>query len=246
MITEIPVLNNGYVMYVRHMGDDMSPVEDARMSTDNLSGIDVEKDDKLREYLWKNQHTSPFEGCVLCLELKVPLFILHQMDRHRTIDFGAIEHTIETYDEFRKFSSRNEKSGRYSSFKDEFYIPDPSRIKMQSKNNKQGSGQELDKQTQEEFVHMLGFHTRQTYDTYKEYLDKGVALEVDRMFIMPHVYTKIRITANLLNWFKFLRLRLDSHAQYEVQVYAIAVEQIVKELWPKCWTLFDKYSKINS
>ena len=122
---EYKVLDKGYVKYVRHMGDDLSPVEDARMSTNNPTGVDIAKDDKLREFLWKNQHTSPFEGCVLTVEMKIPLFTLHQLDRHRTLDINGFE---ETYDDFRKYTSRNEFSGRYAEFPDEFYIPSLKRL----------------------------------------------------------------------------------------------------------------------
>lgn len=237
----IPRLDKGYVKYVRHMGDDNSPVEDARMSTGTLTGVDVVKDDKLREYLWKNNHTSPFEGCSLTVELKIPLFVLHQLDRHRTLDIEAIE----TYDEFRKFTSRNEFSGRYAEFSDQFYVPSYDRIGGQDFLNKQGTSGTLP-----EFVAVnvgtgIDQHNKQSYEGYQAALAMGVSKELARLLLPNTIYTKIRITSNLLNWFKFLRLRLEAHAQWEVRTYAEGIEQIIVNLWPKCHFLFDKYTKVK-
>ena len=39
-------------------------------------------------------------------------------------------------------------------------------------------------------------------------------------------------TANLLNVLKFLTLRTDEHAQYEIRVYANAIVELIKEIVP--------------
>lgn len=236
----IKVLDKGYVKYISHMGDDNTPLEFARMSTGNETGVDTVKDDRLREYLWKNSHVSPFESCVLTVEMKLPLFVLRQLDRHRTL--GVEETYIESYDTFRKYSSRNEFSGRYAEFEDEFYIPDLDRIKGQDKINKQGSEGELSNQLKKEFRENLECYNQNTFKEYEIQLDGGTSKELSRLFIMQNVYTKIRITASLLNWFNFLRLRLDEHAQWEVRQYAEAIANIIKDRWPKCYNLFNKHT----
>lgn len=238
---EYKVLDKGYVKYVRHMGNDNSPVEDARMSTGNLTGVDIEKDNKLRSYLWKKGHTSPFEGCVLTLEMKIPLFVLHQLDRHRTLDIAAIE----TYDEFRKFTSRNEFSGRYAEFKDEFYIPSYTRIGGQDFINKQGTSNTIPEYNAVTVSSGIEVHNKSSYEAYQATLALGVSKELARLLLPNTIFTKIRITSNLLNWFKFLRLRLEAHAQWEVRMYAEAIEKIIMELWPKCHALFDEYTKVK-
>jgi thymidylate synthase (FAD) len=58
--------------------------------------------------------------CEVKLHLKLPIFVMRQLVRHRT-------------------SSLNEYSGRYSIMTDEFYVPDLADIKPQSSNNKQCS-----------------------------------------------------------------------------------------------------------
>lgn len=234
----IKVLDKGYVNLIRHMGDDISIVEDARMSTDNKSNIDVAKDDNLRNYLWKNAHTSPSEGCVMTVEMKIPLFVLRQLDRHRTLDIDNLE--INDYDEFRKYTSRNEFSGRYAEFDDEFYFPEPSRIQKQDSVNKQGSGSSFTLDEAQAIIESLKEDCFDSYLHYQVMIKKGLAKELARIWIPVNVYTKIRVTANLLNWLKMLKLRLDPHAQYEVRVYAEAIAEIIKQLWPKAWQVFEE------
>lgn len=238
---EIKVLDKGYVKYVRSMGDDLSPLEDARMSTNNPTGVDEVKDDRLREHLWKNQHTSSFEGCVITLEIKIPLHILHQLDRHRTTDIGAIE----TYDGFRKYTSRNEFSGRYAVLPEEFYIDDEASIKAQDTINKQGSKGELSSVVKNRFIENVKAHSKAGFELYNQALQDGISREKARVLVSPNVYTKIRITANLVNWFKFLVLRLDKHAQFEIQEYARAIDAIINQYWPKCSAVFHKYNKFG-
>lgn len=235
----IQVLDKGYVKYIRHMGDDLSPVEDARMSTGNPTGVDKIKDDKLRKRLWDDQHTSSFEGCVLCIELKLPLFVLRQIERHRTLDINDVE--ITSSDDFRKYTSRNEFSGRYAEFKDEFYIPTPERLVLQDVNNKQASGRRQLNESDCNFViECLTENRRTVYKDYDWLLNIGVSKEVARMALPGAIYTKIRITANMLNWFKFLKLRLAEDAQWEVREYAKAIASIIQELWPDCFKLFSE------
>lgn len=244
MTKSINVLDKGYVKYVRHMGTDLSPVEDARMSTNNPTGVDKNKDDKLRRRLWKDQHTSPFEGCVLCIEMKVPLFILRQIERHRTLDIEDIE--ISEADEFRKYTSRNEFSGRYAEFEDEFYVPFVDRFELIDKQNKQASGREIPANY---ISHSAGrsileadmeLYFQKSYEEYEKLLSRGVSRELARLVLPVAIYTNIRITANLLNWFKFLKLRLAKDAQWEVRQYAEAISNITKELWPECYKLFEE------
>ncbi len=49
----------------------------------------------------------------------------------------------------------------------------------------------------------------------------------------------------LPNFPYFFALRLDTHAQYEIRVYAEAMAQIVKEKVPLAWKAFEDY-KLNS
>src|SRR5258708_5974139 len=102
--------NLAYVALVDSMGDEWTPAEDARMSTDK-GRLGPEKDAPLQNRLLRDRHTSPFEGVVVKVEMYVPLFVLRELDRHRTLDKNS---EIDLPEEgLRKWFSRNEMSGRY-------------------------------------------------------------------------------------------------------------------------------------
>ena len=206
----------GYVRLLRSMGTDESIIEDARMSTGKgFQGWD--KDLKLLERLWKHQHTSAFEGCSFTVEVKAPMFIIRQWQRHRTQSF-------------------NEWSARYSELEDEFYIP--TIVRKQDTKNKQGSTQDLQPASQAWFRKAVEGHYSSVYDTYQAAIQAGVCREQARIILPIGVYTKMRATANLLNWLKFLRLRMADDAQEEMREYATCVADIVKQLYPRTWSVY--------
>lgn len=256
MNDEVPVLDQGYVKLVSHMGDDLTPLEAARMSTDTETGVDTKKDDSLRKRLWRLEHSSPFEMNEACFELMIPMFGLRQIDRHRTIavsnhfrqvEGGLVEeifHPEETvdYDEFRKFTSRNEFSGRYSVMPDIYYEPPLERIKGKSATNKQGSGDGLDEEARKRVQLIIKNTTDLTRQAYEAILEEGVASELARIVLPQSQYTKIRIKACLLNWFKFLKLRLPHEAQEETRMYAQAIARGLRRLWPASFEVFEEYT----
>jgi thymidylate synthase (FAD) len=236
----INVLDKGYVKFVDSMGTDLSPIESARMSTDNPTGMDEVKDDKLREFLWKNNHTSPFESLILTVEMKLPIVVLRELDRHRSID---IDNTvIDTQSDFRKYNSRNEFSGRYAEMPNEYYIPNMDRVQAQSTTNKQGSSNGLSESVQSHFIAYSEGIADESYRSYTQFLEKGLAREVARFNLPLSQYTKVRVSANFVNWAKTLKLRLAEDAQWEIRQYAHAIADIIKELWPKTYQVFEKYS----
>jgi thymidylate synthase (FAD) len=220
------------------MGTDMSPVMDARVSTATESN--PTRDDALREYLWENRHTSPFESMVMQIELKVPLYILRQLERHRTVDNddGVI---VESLDEnMRKWFSPNEQSGRYSVFEEEYYIPDE--IKGQDTINKQGSSEKLDEELSEEFQDTLKESNGSDFSTYEYFIDKGVSKETARSFLHLNVYTTRRMTGSFLNWSDLLKQRRTKHAQREAKQYADAIFTVIQQIWPRSAELLEEYT----
>jgi len=117
--------NIGFVNLVNSMGDDLTVVNSARVSYSGHSESFTDKDKKLVRYLLKNNHSSPLEHVQFTFNIKVPLMIERQWNRHRTW----------------KYFSLNEVSRRYSSENIEFYIP--KEFRLQSDNNKQMSSGEL-------------------------------------------------------------------------------------------------------
>ena len=82
------------------------------------------------------------------------------------------------------------------------------------------------------------FRSKQTYDIA---IQNNVARELARVVIPVGNYTEWYWKMDLHNLLHFLRLRLDSHAQYEIRVFAEAIAHFVKKLCPVTWAAFECY-----
>ena len=216
----INCLDKGFVRLVDWMGSDQRIVQSARVSYGE--GTKTVREDKgLIDYLMRHAHTSPFEQVQFTFHVKMPIFVARQIVRHRT-------------------AKLNEISGRYSILKDEFYEPDVSRMVKQSKDNKQGSSEEL-LEDAESFLQSVKDEQFEMYDNYTEYIQGGMAKEMARINLPLAIYTEWYITFDLHNLFHFLKLRLDSHAQYEVRVYADAKYNLIKDIVPFACEAFEKH-----
>lgn len=233
------VLDHGYVMLVDYLGDDDSPLVAARMSTSTPTGEDVVRDARLRRRLWKDKHTSPFEMCELVVEIQCPIFVLRQLDRHRTIKHGGEVDCIDSVDEhIRSFMSRNEFSGRYSVMEDILYVPREERIRGRSAINKQGSGDMLSTEDQRQAVELIASANRAMMLAYQTLVAMGVSNEVSRIILPLSTYTRLQLKGSLLNWFKFLDLRLAPDVQEETRAFVVQIASIVRSLWPATWAVF--------
>lgn len=214
MNNQINVLNHGTIRLVDHMGSDLSVVRSARVSYDAewRTGEDAGKDAKLINYLMKNRHTSPFESVTFTFEVKAPIFVFRQWHRHRTWSF-------------------NEISARYSELPEEFYVPELDKITTQSVNNKQ---QRTDEQlpTAINIQQAINSACQGAFASYKALLEAGCARELARGVLPVNTYSKMFATIDLHNLLGFIRLRDHSHAQYEIQVYAQAMLELIKPIVP--------------
>jgi thymidylate synthase (FAD) len=114
----------GYVHLLETLGDQYTPAEDARTST-GKGRLGPEKDKALQERLIRDGHTSPLEGVVLKFEICAPLFVVRELDRHRTLDKLSESDPFDVSPEegLRKWFARNEMSGRYIQMPDLYYHP---------------------------------------------------------------------------------------------------------------------------
>ena len=229
----IPVLDKGFVRVIDYMGDDSAIVQAARVSY-GKGTKQTNQDRGLIHYLMRHRHTTPFEMCDIKFHIKLPIFIARQWIRHRT-------------------ASVNEYSARYSIMSNEFYIPRPEDMAMQSKNNKQGRDNILSPQESEKLLKLLHDDADRCYEHYQEMINEDVegniinednpslARELARMNLTLNYYTEWYWKINLHNLFHFLSLRADSHAQYEIRVYAEAMLDIVKQWVPYAYEAFMEY-----
>lgn len=215
-MSEIKVLDYGFVRLVDVMGDDSSIVQAARVSYGGGTKT-PEEDEKLIKYLMKMRHTSPFEQVEFKFHCKMPIFVARQWVRHRT-------------------ASINEYSGRYSAIKDEYYIP--KNIYRQSTTNKQGSGEEH--AASPEMLKDIKNLCEKAFKLYNDMIIVGVAKEQARIILPLNCYTEWYWKIDLHNLLHFLKLRLDITAQYEIREYAKAIETIIKPIIPVTYKAFEK------
>ena len=210
---EYPVLDKGFVRLVDYFGGDQRIVQSARVSYGEGTKS-VSQDGALIDYLLRHQHTSPFEQVVMTFHVKMPIFVARQWVRHRT-------------------GRMNEVSGRYSIMKDEFYVPAEDKVSPQSTDNKQGRATEaFDKETADKIIAQLEKGQKDAYENYSELIDSGLAREIARINLPLSLYTEFYWEMDLHNLFHFLKLRLDSHAQYEIRVYAQVILEMCRKVAP--------------
>lgn len=220
---EEKVLDHGFVRLLNLAGpvrradrlfdaDDIDPALTARLSfggsVEDARPREVEL--KLVDYLLTHKHTTPIEMIEVWLEMKLPVFVARQFVRHRTV-------------------SINEVSARYTKLEPEFYVPKARDVGVKSKSNKQGRdrvGVGLG-WGQRAFVEALEVNNNECYDEYTQALEDGIPNELARCLLPLNVYTRWVWKQNLHNLMHFVRLRLDSHAQWEAQEYARAVVRLV-------------------
>ena len=136
----------------------------------------------------------------------------------------------------------NEYSGRYSEMPQIFYTPKQEHCGLQSSDNKQGrSGTTLTDEEYLEFLADLESSREQDTKFYKKWASKGLARELARTELPLSTYTYMYWQMDLHNLFHFLRLRLDSHAQYEIRAYAEVFAGFAKLIAPIAFEAFEDY-----
>ena len=181
----------------------------------------VSEDRGLIRYLLRHRHTTPFEMVEFKFHVAMPMFIARQWIRHRTANV-------------------NEYSARYSVVPDQFYKPERKNIRSQSQVNMQGSGEAVDDLTADEFLTYLDACEDQ-YKAYEKLLEKGLTREQARIGLPVSAYTQWYWKCDLHNIFHFLSLRMDSHAQQEIQDYAYAMFALIKPIVPMACEAFEDY-----
>jgi thymidylate synthase (FAD) len=219
---KFPVLDQGFVCLVDVMGEDSSIVQAARVSYGE--GTKKVSDDRtLLRYLMRHQHTTPFEMAEIKLLVRVPMDCWRQWIRHRT-------------------ASVNEYSTRYSVAIDAAYSTAHEEWRTQSESNRQGSGGFFDADAGRSLTDEEAKLHHYTREIYEQRIGQGVAREQARKDLPLSTYTEAYWKVDLHNLFRFLGLRMESNAQYEIRKYATTIgEKIVQPLFPHCWEAFVDY-----
>lgn len=213
---KIKCLDNGFVEYMTHTQDgDLLVVNAARCSFDKQhEEFDPEADGKLIHYLARHKHLLPFRHPSLTIRVHMPIFVARQAMKHQV---GM---------------SWSEVSRRYIKSAPDFEVP--ATLRKKADNVKQGSSWKTHKFS-EQYVSMMERQQRECLELYEAMLEDGVAPEQARSVLPQSMYTTAVWTGTLLAWSHFCKMRSDSHAQREIQVYAEAVDKIAEQLFPVSW-----------
>jgi len=216
------VLDKGFVRVIDYMGCDEAIVQAARVSYGDGTKT-KRQDEALINYLVKYKHTSPLEMCEVKFHIKLPIFIARQWIRHRTANV-------------------NEVSARYSILPQDFYIPSPQNISVQSTDNKQGRGKTLSPEQAQKVMQILQQDAQTCYQNYEDMINShNLARELARINLTLNFYTEWYWKIDLHNLLHFLNLRLHPHAQYEIREYAQIMFKIVQKWCPFAAGAFSKH-----
>tara|TARA_Y100001963_G_scaffold47407_1_gene66807 strand:- start:12 stop:710 length:699 start_codon:yes stop_codon:yes gene_type:complete len=225
---KIDVLDKGYIEVVDSLGDDLTPVNAARVSFGGRSEKFTDKDRRLSKFLIKHKHFSPFRHQHVMMIIKAPEFVMRQWYKHVV----GIETTSSSV---TKDHAWNEISGRYVEV-EEYYVPEVYRA--QSDDNKQASEGEVEDQKgalqswEDSIVHAKIF--------YEGLLRRGVAKEQARAVLPLSQYTQVWWTASFQSIMNFIELRDEKTAQVEIQEYARALKEIMLEKFPETTKLWEE------
>jgi len=218
METMITCLDHGYVRLVDSMGTDISIVRAARVSYAAQPRGDGQ-DERLLRYLLEHKHTSPFEHVQFTFEVCAPIFVFRQWHRHRTWSF-------------------NEVSGRYTALPEACFVPAPDTITTQSTSNKQMRTAQLHPDAAR-FAALIRASNLAARIAYEKLLEEGCPRELARVVLPLSQYSSMFATVDLHNLLHFLELRLHEHAQREIQVYAEAMLELVRQVVPATITQWE-------
>jgi thymidylate synthase (FAD) len=209
---------------VDSMGTDLTVANAARVSFNKESSFDLmemgvflkSEDQRLLDFLARNDHFTPFTHCMITMREKVPLFVARQRFKH-TVGF-----------------SYNEVSRRYVDYEPEFYVPEDWRAKADDR--KQGS---LDDAVDINSNNLMVDEYKQSIDkskwTYEHLLRLGVCPEQARMVLPQSMYTEYFVTGSLYAWSRAYLLRSSETAQKEIRELAEEWHNIIIKLFPQSW-----------
>jgi len=227
--TKYLVQDHGHVDLVDYMGSDLSVVNAARVSfykesswqsdpnwTGFIKKVLSDRDAKLLRYLAKHNHFTPFCHAQISLRIKCPIFVRAQLGKQQ---IGLV---------------MNEVSRRYVTYEPEIYTP----LWRSSPTDgaKQGSSGPIeDMDTCIKLRQEYDGVAKECLDLYNKLLADGVAPEQARSILPQGTYTEFVWTGSLYAFARVYNLRIDAHAQWEIQEYAKAIDKLIAPLFPVSW-----------
>lgn len=219
----ISILDHGFVELIDAMGSDLTVVNSARVSFGKRKKALSDGDKKLIHYLAEHKHWSPFRHVQLQFHCKVPEFVARQWYKHVV---GIAYTEAATVDH-----AWNEISLRYVDAS-EFNFYTPAGFRKQSENNKQASTDEWVNDPDGQLMAEYRNHCEKALNLYHRMLEHGVAREQARGVLPLNIYTEFYWTVSLQALANFIHLRKHEGAQYEIRLYADALETLARQVVP--------------
>lgn len=240
MRADITFRSDMVVRAIDAMGDDLAILEDARTSIRKPGrptlGADAARDltDEQRARLadfFRLRHASVLRGCVLKIEVEVPIFVQRQLRTH----WVGVAQTWSEND----WLGFNDQSGRYSRQAPQVWVPTDVRQEPPGFDPMTPTFLTLPEGEAETARWYMRDAYARAIEVYRHLIDCGIAREQARAVLPEGLYVAGRITANLNAWFGLMSLRIDdpanatpTHPQAEIQDVAGQVEEIVAGRWP--------------
>jgi thymidylate synthase (FAD) len=153
----------------------------------------------------------------------MPIFVARQWIRHRTANV-------------------NEYSGRYSLMPMLFYTPAQEQFQKQSQGNHQGRSEQcLQGPLYDEAVVRLRDIRERAQTNYEWMNEQDVARELARIDLPLSTYTQWYWKIDLHNLLHFLTLRVDTHAQWEIQEFGRVIAGIMRRVVPLSYEAWIDY-----
>lgn len=221
---------NGYVRLVDCLprvvpagrGCDYVIAQRARVSTgQGLKSPDV--DARLIERLYRDSHTSPFEGVSFVYELEVPGFVAQQLLRHRTAKVNVFS---------QRYAEVPESLVWYTP---SIRVPHPTNKQMSVEARRDDPSYDtIDKLQRDANEHLVCI-----FELYHAMIREGCSREVARYCLPNSTFTRLVFEMDLNNLIKFWRLRCAPDAQEETRLVAQAMKDLVRPLLPVVSKLID-------
>jgi thymidylate synthase (FAD) len=185
--------------------------------------------------------------------VKLPIFVARQWIRHRTANVNEYSARYSVLDrEFyvpdQEFIRLQKEEKRAMPSQPSLFEPgeaaSPQVTAAQSSANKQGREGVLDAAAAATVLREINSISSRSFTVYEKLLGDadrpGIARELARMVLPLNAYTQWYWKIDLHNLLHFLRLRHDSHAQYEIRAYAEVLVGIVQKWVPLTARAFEE------
>ena len=169
----------------------------------------METGPRLLRYLIKHRHWSPFEMASMCVQIETERDIAAQILRHRS--FG-----------FQEFSTRYAKTA----------LAEIPALRRQDTKNRQNSFDDLDPELTEKLMTKIAGGLVNTYRTYDQLLEAGVAKECARRILPLCTPTTLYMHGTLRSWLHYIDVRTDPSTQLEHRVIAEGCRDIFSREFP--------------